>query len=289
TASLRTDHAPVTLQFQWLSGKTYVQTMTMDADMTMPMGGQEMTQSTRMEMTMSMAVSGVDGGGKRIDVHYDHIAMTVSAMGNEMHYDSADPAQSTGPLASMGDVTKRDFHVVMNDRNEIVSVDWDGEVAAEVQQMMDQFASKEQMGQLMSTWLTQWLPGKPVNPGDSWPLELSWQIPTLGGIELAGTSTLAGFTERDGHDCAVLDIALEMDADFSGSGGDGEQAEALRQLGMKIDGGTTTLRCYWDNDLGWMRGLDMDQRFSVSMKNPQDGTPVEMPLHQKMECTVEVK
>ena len=63
----------------------------------------------------------------------------------------------------------------------------------------------------------------------------------------------------------------------------------MKAMGMQVKDGKTKSRMYWDNKLSWMRGLDMEQSMSMSMKNPADGSEMTIPMNQTMKMTVEVK
>jgi hypothetical protein len=299
---LETDRPAVTLKFGYQAGKTYLQTMEMDQVSKIAMGGQEIDQKMKMTMEMSMKVTDVpDSASKSVESEYTRVAMDMNTMGQELTYDSAKADEGTNNpmLAGVGAMVGKSFTMILDENNEIVEVRGLEELAGAAggnpmtAEMMKQFLDKDQLGQMMNMWVTASFPEGPVKPGDSWPVDIEWDMAKMGKVGYKGTYELTGYQEHGGHDCAVIEMEAKLNMDFT-AGDEGEDDKAglgamMKQLGMKMSGGETTGTIYWDNELGWMRGMEMEQVMTMSMTNPQTGEAMEIPMNQKTRMTVEVE
>ncbi|MEM8954442.1 MAG: DUF6263 family protein [Verrucomicrobiota bacterium] len=299
-AGLDTDRGAETLNFGYQVGKTYVQNMEMDQNSKIAMGGQEIDQKMNMDMEITMKVAEVpDSADKAVETEYTRVAMEMTTMGQEMKYDSADTSGANNPmLAGVGAMVGKSFTMILDEENQIKDVTGLDEIAGAAggnpvtAEMMQQFLDKDQLGQMMNMWVTSSFPQEPVKPGDSWPVDVEWEMPKMGKVGYDGTYTLEGYKEYGGHDCAVIEMDAQLNMNFDGlaeGAGDEGMGAMMKQLGMKMTGGKTTGTIYWDNELGWMRGMEMDQTMTMSMMNPQTGEPMEIPMEQSTRVTVEVE
>jgi hypothetical protein len=296
--ALDTSRGAEVLKFEWKTGKTYLQKMEMDQNSKISMGGQTMDQKMKMNMDMEMVVSAVpDSKNKQVESEYKRVAMNMTSMGMTMEYDSDKPNAGGSPLDAMGAMVGQKFTMIVDESNSIIDVKGVEEMAKAMgtnpmaAQMSKQFSDKKQLEQMMNTWMAQGFPKTPVKPGDTWPLDVKLDMAGIGSVSFTGTYTLAGYQEYGGHDCAVVDMEGEIKMDFSAAAGDdaSEQAKMMKAMGMQVKDGKTKSRLYWDNKLSWMRGMDMEQSMSMSMKNPADGSEMTIPMNQNMKMTVEVK
>ena len=293
--ALDTSHGPEVLKFEWKTGNTYLQTIEMDQSSKISMGGQTMDQTMKMNMAIEMTVSKItDSPNKKIDSEYKRIAMNMNAMGTEMKFDSDDPDAAAGPLAAMNGMVGQKFTMIADESNAILEVQGIEKMTQAMGsnpmtlQLSKQFSDKKQLEQMMNTWMTKGFPETAVKPGDTWPLDVTMDMAAMGSMSLKGTYTLVGYQDYNGHNCAVIDMDADMSMALSGIG-DAEEAEMLKAMAMKITDGKTISRMFYDNDLNWMRGMDMTQTMTMAMKNPVDGTEMTIPTTQKMKMTVEVK
>jgi hypothetical protein len=276
---LETDRPAEKLNFGYQAGKTYLQTMQMDQNSKIALGGQEIDQKMHMEMNLSMKVSEVpDSTNKAVESEYTRVAMDMNTMGQELSFDSDGAEADNNPmLAGMGGMVGQPFTMVLDEDNQIVEVTGLDELAAAAggnpmtAEMMKQFMDKDQLGQMMNMWVTSTFPEGPVKPGDTWPVDIEWDMAKMGKVGYKGTYTLKGYQEYGGHDCAVIEMDATLNMDFESADDEGTDdtgvGAMMKQLGMKMSGGETTGTIYWDNELGWMRGMEMDQVMTMSMLN----------------------
>jgi hypothetical protein len=154
--------------------------------------------------------------------------------------------------------------------------------------VMKQFQDKDALDQMMNTWVGQTLPQHPVKAGDQWPIDVHVKLGQMGKIRLVGTYHFMGFAPCAGVDCAVLDLDGKMELDFTATGKD-EASKALTTLAPKLKDGVVKNRIYWDNGVGWMRSMEMQQTMTTTMKNPANGTVMSIPIEQKISTTVTIK
>ena len=298
---LATDRPAAKLNFGYQAGKTYLQKMEMDQSSKISIGGQDIDQKMKMNMEMSMKVSDVpDSGNKAVESEYTRVAMEMNTMGQQMTYDSDNPDAASNPmLAGAGAMVGKPFTMIIDENNQIVDVQGLDALAGAAgsnpmtAEMMKQFLDKDQLGQMMNMWVTSTFPEGEVKPGDTWPVDIEWDMAKMGKVGYKGTYTLKGYQEYGGHDCGVIEMDADLSMDFEAAddaAGDAEGVGAMmKQLGMKMSGGKTSGTIYWDNELGWMRGMEMEQVMTMSMINPQTGEEMTIPTEQKTKMTIEVK
>ncbi len=290
---LDTKRKPAALEYRWIPGKTYVQTSTMDQSATFNFGGQEMKQSSQMEMALKIDVAEADNGSTTLAMAYDRMKLTVDAMGQKMVYDSTDESTHEGSMAGMGAMLGKTITVTLDDANAVVKTSGLDELLEgaggnpAAAQMMKQMFDESQLDQMMNSWMVRSFPAGKVKPGDSWPLKWEWQMGTFGSVTYEGTSTLAGYLDYDGHDCAVIDTAAKINLNLDGD--DGGMQQMMAQMGMSLEASDATTRVYWDQKLGNVRGMEMGSTMTMSMTNPQDGQKIEIPMRQELKLAVEVK
>ena len=292
---LNVNHPPVTLKFQWVPGKTYLQKMSLDQSLVIPMGAAKVNQAMKMTAETVMKVTATGGaGGKEIEAKHERIRMEMEMGGQKMAYDSAKPEDQTSPFAAVGGIVGKPFVLVVDEKNHVQAVKGLDEMSKALganpaaMKMMKQFQDKDAMDQLMNTWISQTLPNRPVKAGDQWPFDANMKLGEMGKFRMVGTYHFKGFAPCDGVDCAVLDMEGKMDVALTAPGKD-DAGNPLAAMMPKFKDGVIKGRIYWDNDLGWMRGMEMQQKLSMSMKNPMDGAEMSIPMDQKIHTTVTTK
>ncbi len=287
---LDTTGGPVKLAIEWRPGKTYLQKMTMTQATKLDVGGgQQVEQTMDMAMDLSMKVRPLpEPGAKEVSASYDRIAMGMEVMGQKMRFDSADGVAAEGnPFAPMGALVGKEFTMILDADNQVTDIKGLEEMIAQsagnpmAAQAMQQFLDKDQIAQIMNLSLEQVLPKEPVRPGDSWDVAVPISLGPLGTLTMIGTYRLDGFTDRNGHRCAV--IGIDTNIDLNPGAGAGEIP------GMKIDQGFSKGVLYWDTALGWMRAMEMNQAISMSVKNPAGEGNIVIPSVQRIVIEVDVR
>lgn len=255
----------------------------------MEMMGQPISTAITMGFRMDVKPGG-DQGAKKAVVSYTQTGINMDMMGQKIVYDSADENDDpSNPLSIMGDIIGKEITMIMDENNEATSIEGIDELKKELAAdpamagQLDAFIDEKQLAQMTNVWVSEVLKDTPVAPGDTWDFSYSMEASGVGEVTYKGKATLHGYTEVDGAEVAVLELDGKIDMDLTNTG---EHAAAM---GMELTGGETKSLLYWDNAVGYFRKMDMAQKMGMSMKNPQTGEGIEIPISQKMEMAVKIK
>jgi hypothetical protein len=129
------------------------------------------------------------------------------------------------------------------------------------------------------------VPTSDVKPGDSWPVKREMPNPLM-KVSIEGKYTYVKDEELDGHKCAVLELEASISMDSSSLKKDDATSATLAAVGMEIKDSTMKATIYFDFDLGNARKSETETSMKMSMKNPADGTVIEMPTTTKVSTTL---
>lgn len=281
----------VTFETKWLNGKKYLQSMSMDISMKMSFEGQAMMDNkTKMAIEFSHSVSAGEGqGAQRIKMKYERLSMDMEAMGQKMAYDSANPDAAEGYPGFADDlknICEKEFTLILDADGKLKDVeDLDGVLDSLGANggLAKNMLSKENFSQMMSQGGLQTLPGKPIKPGESWPLKYAQELPGLGSITISGTYFYKGPAEKDGHkveEVQMKDIKIAME-----TGGAGKEGPAAA-LGLKIASGDMSGTIWYDTTLGTARASEVTTTMTMSMTDPTTNKEIEIPIKQHITTTL---
>ena len=291
---LQTVHAeePVKLEMKYLVGKTYTQNMHMQQEMAFEVAGNKLEQEILMDTRIIMKVTeGDKAGTKNVGISYDRIAQSVDMNGQKMAYDSDKPEEGNPMLGiALKGLIGKSFTMVVDEKmeiKEILGIDemlagGDEATAAAMKKML----SKEYLEQIFHANLTQALPENAVVKGDKWDVEYSQKIPDMGSVKVSGKMSHDGADEIDGQKCVKLGNNLKMEIDLSGI--DENANPAMAAMAMRIEDGKMEGSTWWDPALGYARKAAFTQTMTMSMKNPETGEKMTIPMVQSIETTVSV-
>ena len=295
----------VELRQQWQVGKKYTQVMDMAQISSFTVGEQKIEQKMNMTAEVSTAVKQhEDGKQKRLTAKYDRVTMKIVMNGQESGFDSAKPdSDAIGVGKVFAAMTGRDLKLVANEKDEITGIEnFDEFVAAAgggaAGPQLAQFFNKDSLTEMLKQGALKAMPGKPVNPGDSWPFGSNTKMPPIGQIAIKGTYTFKGMAPHGGIPCAEIAVDANMNIDFTAQApGDAKPdgpAAALAALGMKMTGGKLAGTVWFDPALGMARDSEFSQEMAITMKNPAqpDATmtiPMKQIITQKLTKVEDVK
>jgi len=289
----------IELKPRWIPGKKYSQSVNMQQETKMDMGGQTMTQkmSTTTDGTVTVTAH-QDPKKKRLVQKFVRMVMDMDMAGQKMHFDSSNPDAGNDPMGAskaLSAMVGKELKLVMDENGKIVEFENLDELTKPLAEgnpmaagIMKGMLSKDAISQSFDQSSLKGLPGKPVKPGDSWPYSVTMNLPQFGSISLKGTYTFKGMADKGGAKCAELTEqgALTMDFDAAGAGKGADTnglGAALQQLGMKIDGGTIKGTTWFDPTLGAVREAQFAQTMTIKMNNPMDPSKVmELPMQQNI-------
>ena len=113
-------------------------------------------------------------------------------------------------------------------------------------------------------------------------------LPGVGKVDLNGTYTLKSIGDHAGVKCAEIAIAGKLGMDLGGAAdAKTDDANPLKALGLKVDGGKVAGTLWFDPALGICREVKMTQEMNMKMNNPQKpGESMEIPMKQTITQTV---
>ncbi len=286
----------IELKQQWLTGKKYVQSMTMEQTSTTAIGPQKMEQKMNMVMEMSTTVrKHEDGKQKRLTMKYDRMTMKMDMNGQEMAFDSAKPdGDQLGMGKQFAAMVGKDLKMIANDKDEVTSIEnfeeFVGALGGGAAGMpITQMFTRESLTDMVKQSALRGLPAGPVKPGDSWPWSYSMNMPQIGSVGITGTYTYKGMADRGGAKCAEIAVQGTMNFDLGGgaapSGEASGPAAMMKAMGMKMTGGKMSGTIWFDNALGMARETQMNQEMEMTMNNP---TAPDQKLTIPMQQTVTV-
>ncbi len=206
----------VTLASKFPPG-VYTTTMNqqMNVQMAMP-GGQQMDQKQTMMMVSQITAGPVEPTGQKIEMAFKRIKQSMQMGPMNMGYDSADPNQSSSPLAPI-------FKALL-DAKISFTMTADGNVkdVTGLDSMIDDMVKqnpalasmaktmKSQMGDNMVRQMigagNQMLPNKPVGPGDTWTTKATQNLGMLGDMTISNDCKLAALQKTPKGRIAVIEF-----------------------------------------------------------------------------------
>jgi hypothetical protein len=104
-----------------------------------------------------------------------------------------------------------------------------------------------------------WFPGKPVKPGDQWPVRFEVAMGPMGKINVSQTMTLKGWEEKQGRQC----VLIETKGYLTGGPGSGASTNLMSITSLS---GDTKGRMWFDPALGALVESNEDQNMRLKMK-----------------------
>ncbi len=280
----------VTLKQQWQVGKSYSQTMTMDQSTSITMGETKMDQKMNMVAEMTSKVTKrEDGKGKRIAIKYDRMVMNTEMAGQKMTIDSSKPAAEAGPMGNpFAAFTGKEIKMLLDENDKVTDFENFDEIAKAAgggNPMTSAFLNKESISRTVEQSALQALPTKPVSAGESWPFSVEMPLAGVGKGDVKGTYTYKGTKPHDGVPCAeiAVDAKINFDMSEAANAKPGAAPNPMAAMGMKIENGTMTGTIWFDNALGMARGSELQQKMTMTMKNPvKPDESMSLPMKQNI-------
>lgn len=266
----------VELKQQWQVGRRYVQTVQMQQMTKLAAADQNVEQKMDVTLEMSTTVAlHEDKVRKRLTVKYGRIAMRMNMGGEDVIFDSAAPdADPSGIGKQFASLTGKQLRMLVNERDEVTELENFEEFMGALgpggaANPMAGILTQESLTEMMKQSYLRALPTAPVSPGDSWPWTYEMIMPQIGSVGTAGTYTYRGQAEREGHQCAEIELdgKLRLNIDPAEALAGAEGAGAV-PMGMKLTGGKMTGTVWFDAALGMAREIDTALETELTIENP---------------------
>lgn len=290
---------PVELKLKWPQGERVVQDMDMKQNMEINIPGQPAPMKQNMTMGQQYGLTVLQetpDGGHELEMEFLNARLGMKT-GDKvmMDYDSAKKSTTDkpNPVADMfGKIVGTKIQFYLNASNEVERVEG-------VDAMMDRLSSGPKADQLASfksmysegyfkqmMSANQFMPSKAVQPGDTWPVKISFPMAPLGIMTLDYTVTFQSWEMHGQRNCARMEfqgtIATKPDPDAKPGA-----------MSIAIDNGNSSGVSWFDPEIGKTIDTTMNQDMTMIIKVPvgQRGkTPGKMQsITNQMNQVVEIK
>lgn len=266
---------PVELKLKWPVGSRMVQNLDLKQTSETQVPG--MPNPMKQDMTMGQryarsVLKELPDGGHEVEMEFLSTRMSVTG-GNQtaMAFDSSDKSSKTNPLAAtfqkLAGAKVQFFLDASNEVGRIEGVD-------EFQQRMASGARNDPMGILKNlfskdtfrNWMREnrSLPDKPVQPGDTWPVQMEIAMGELGTLLMDHTYTFKSWERRNEHNCA----RIEFDGTMKSMPG---QNLKVSGMNVSIEGGKSSGETWFDLEQGMFVEATMNQDMTLVITVPNQG------------------
>jgi len=211
----------VELKLKWPQGERIVQDMDMKQKMEMTIPGRPMRMEQNMTMGQEYGLTVLKenpDGGHEIEMEFLSARMGMTMGGKTLvDYDStkSSSADKANPVADLfGKSIGAKIQYFLDASNEVERIEGVDELANRlttggqadqgIQMFKSTMFSKERFKQLMSA--NRFMPPKAVQPGDTWPGKLSFDMPPLGTMVLDFDCTLQSWEMHGERNCARIEF-----------------------------------------------------------------------------------
>lgn len=273
-SAFKTPAGPVELKIKWTPGEQIVQDMDLKQTMNMNLPGQ--AAPVKQEMTMGQEYSlnvlkETPDGGHEVEMEFLRMRMSIAMGGKQMaDFDSARKSTENQGDAAGGILTKlvgSKIRYFLNATNGVDRLEGMDELmtklassAPEAMALKGMF-NEDFFKQMMSQ--SRYLPSKPVQLGDTWPVEIDFPMGGIGTLALDFTYTMKAWEMHGQRNCARLDFDGTIK---SKPGTDGTSPVSIS--GMD---GTLSGTSWFDPALGMIIDTTMNQDLTMTMNLPKGG------------------
>jgi hypothetical protein len=288
TSKFTAPSGPVELKLKWPVGERVVQDfdMKMNMEITVPNQPNSIKQNMDMNMGQKYALSVLKenpDGGHEVEMEFLGIRMKLDQGGKTMmEYDSAqkaahdrkDPMTVTFQKMFQGIVGAK-IKFVLDASNRVDRVEGFEEITKQLMaggpqaanSGMDSMFSEGYFKQIMDG--NRYLPSKPVQPGDSWPVQMEVTMGPVGTLQINYTVTFQSWEQHGKRTCARLEFqgTLKSKPDPN---------SATTGMTMSITDGDTSGVSWFDPELGMIIETVANQNMKMNMTvpaNPRAKTP----------------
>jgi hypothetical protein len=265
-------------QWKFEQGQSNRYRMNQTMNMSMVVGGNDVTNNIKQIIDMSWTVREIgDDGSAILDQKIDRMRMTIEAGGQKVDVDSAakeEPKNQAAMLAPMLKAfTAKPFKVTMTPQGKITEV----EVPEEMVEALKNTPGAAALGDMatpegfkkMVTQAAFAMPEK-LEPNDQWTQKMEMQLPGIGKQIAETTYKYEGPKEIDGNEYEVFTPSL----DIRYEGG---------ATAVNVDDQKSTGQILFDREAGRLESSELKQNMTLTLS--AGGQSIE----QKLEQTIEMK
>ena len=210
---------PMELKLKWPVGEHIVQSLDfkMNSEISMPNQPAPIKQDMTMGQRYALSVlKETADGGHEVEMEYLGIRMKMEMGGKTMvDYDSGkkSPGDSENPMAAMFQkIIGAKLQYFMDASNQVeriegvdalvdrITAGGPADMATGIKSMFNEGYFKQIMDG------SRYLPSKPVQPGDTWPIQLEIPMGPMGTMEINNTVTFQSWEQHGKRTCARLEF-----------------------------------------------------------------------------------
>ena len=281
-SEFKTPSGPVELKLKWPLNERVVMNMDMKQNMEMTMPNQpgsmkqDMTLGQKYQLTV---LKETPGGGHEVEMEYLSARMAMEMGGKKLlDYDSdkkpgSDKANPmAGPVADMfGKIIGAKIQYFLDASNEVERIEGVDELMSRLssggksdpgtEMFKNSMFSEDQFKQLMGG--NHFMPPKPVQPGDTWPVKQSIEMGPLGTMVMDYDCNLQGWEMHGERNCARIE--------FQGTAKSTPGTNASPTgMSMTILDGNFSGVSWFDPELGIAIDMTMNQDIKMAMTIPMN-------------------
>ncbi len=270
-STFKTPAGAVELKLKWPQGERIVQDMEMKQSMEFAIPGQPAPMKQNMTMGQEYGLTVLKespDGGHEVEMEFLNAKMGMTMGSKKMlDYDSSkkSTADKADPAADVfGKIVGAKIRYFLDANNEVVRLEGIDELAkrltsgahSEAMMPIKSMFSEEYFKRMMSQ--NRFMPTKPVQPGDTWPVKLDFPMGKMGTLTTDYTFTFKSWEMHGQRNCA----RLEFDGTLKS-----KPDPNPNPAGMTISGldGTTSGVSWFDPDLGIIIDTTMNQDMTMVM------------------------
>ena len=281
-SAFTTPTGPVQLKLKWPTGEHVIQEMDMKQAMQMSMPSQPapIKQSMTMGQKYSLTVlQATPDGGHEIEMEFLGTRMGMEMGGRTMlAYDSGKTSADAkpNPMADvLGKMVGAKIQYYLDASNTVTRVAGVDDLLARLSeggQNVATAALKSTFNEgyfknMMSS--ARFMPTKPVQPGDTWPVQQEVPLAQLGTMELNYTFTLVCWEMHGERNCA----RMEFQGDITSKPG---QEPGPAGMSMSIQNGTLSGVAWFDPEIGMTIDTTINSDMQMNMTVPMRGQTMSM-------------
>jgi len=276
SSTFTTPTGPVELKLKFPQGERIVQDMDMKQTSEISIPGQPapMKQDTTMGMQYGLTVlQATPDGGHEVEMEFLSARMKTTMAGRTMlDYDSTKkPAtDKPNPLANIyGKIVGSKIRFFLDATNGVERIEGVDEMMSRLQAgatpadlaPLKSMYTKGYFKQLMQA--NQYMPAKPVQPGDTWPVQIEIPLGMIGNLVLNYDFTFKSWEMHGKRNCARLEftgtITSTPDTNASPTG-----------MSINILGGDSSGTSWFDPEIGKTIDTTMNQDMEIAIRVPMN-------------------
>ncbi len=301
TSKFKAPTGPVELKLKWPVGERVVQNfdLKMNMEISMPNQPAPVKQDITMGQNYSLSVlKETANGGREVELEFLSARMTMGMGGKAMiDYDST-KKPSNDRKDAMTTMFQKTFQNLIGSKiqyfldasnhvERIEGVDalvsrlttgGQGNPAAGLKNMFNESYLKQMVGD------SRYMPSKPVQPGDTWPVQMDMLMGDLGTMEMNYNITFQSWEQHGKRTCA----RLEFQGTFKN-----KQDQNAKPAGMtmNIQDGNSSGVSWFDPELGIVTETTVNQDIKMTMTIPmnQRGKAINQTMTNIMNQVITIK